>query len=257
MLKQHKNFELTYVAVDMAQFATVHVNAASLAMPSYFRLRIASLLPQLNKVLYLDSDIVVHGNIAPLWEIDLGQHWLGAVHEPLFWPSYFATLGITNGLYFNSGVLLLNLAQMRVQNCEAKFFAVVAEKPTQLVSDDQCVLNQVCHGHVLWLPPQFNVTPAYTKKHTKANFVCSPYTAAQRVQACQNPVVLHFVGAKKPWHYVCRHPNAHTYMHYIKLTPWADYVHPDRTWLNRLQKWGFVLKTNIKFFIKNVKKCKN
>lgn len=247
-----KDFDITYVAIDMTQFASCHINAASLALPTYFRLRIPSLLPHLQKIIYLDSDIVVDGDISPLWEIDLGDHLVGAVHDPFFWPSYFETLGITNGLYFNAGVLLMNLTQMRSQNSETKFFDVVAARPTDLVYDDQCVLNSVCHGQVLWLPPEFNFTGGYSPKNAKADFSYSPYDLLQIEKAQKTPVILHFLGAKKPWHYGCKHPSAPKYMDYIKLTPWADFKHSDKTLLKSLQKFGFMLRTEIRFFVKNL-----
>ena len=95
--------------------------AASLALPlrahysidTYTRLWIADLFPEdVDKVLYLDSDIIVAGDIGALWRTEMGDAVLGAVTIP--GSTRCAAFDIPESYgYFNSGVLLVNLARWR------------------------------------------------------------------------------------------------------------------------------------------------
>ena len=112
-LKVIKHFTIEYIKINIDELGVYECNLPHLSVASYFRLKLPSILPNLDKVLYLDSDIVVNGDISPIFSINLNGFLLAAVQDPYTSESYKQSLDIT-GLYFNAGVLLFNLAEMRL-----------------------------------------------------------------------------------------------------------------------------------------------
>ena len=89
-------------------------------MTTYFRLFIASLYPQYNKAIYLDSDIVVLHDVAELFNIDIGNNLVGAVPDDIiqknevFQEYVEKVVGVSSYKnYFNAGVLVMNLEELR------------------------------------------------------------------------------------------------------------------------------------------------
>ena len=79
------------------------------------RLLLPELLPELDKILYLDCDIIVRQDLAQLWEkTDLADNYLAAIYEAAIegQAERFRALGCDPAKYFNSGFLLMNLAQI-------------------------------------------------------------------------------------------------------------------------------------------------
>lgn len=106
-----------------------------------YRLLLPELLPDYDKVLYIDCDVIIRNDLAPFYETaNLGSNLLGVVYE-------------RTG-YFNSGFLLMNLEQMRKEKTSQKLMEVL--KTDYLEFPDQDALNKVCSGRVLALPPYHN-----------------------------------------------------------------------------------------------------
>ena len=95
---------------------------------TYFRLFIPNLYPQYDKAIYLDSDIVVLGDIAKLYNEDIGDNLVAAVPDnviqtnKVFQDYVERVVGIaTYKNYFNAGMLLMNLDEMRKFDFQNKF----------------------------------------------------------------------------------------------------------------------------------------
>ena len=121
------------------------------------RLLLPELLPELDRILYLDCDIVVRQDLSKLWEeTDLADNYLAAVYEAAIegQADRFRALGCDPAKYFNSGFLLMNLAKMRAEKVSEKLLE--ACRVPYLEFPDQDALNQVCRGRVLPLSPLYN-----------------------------------------------------------------------------------------------------
>lgn len=186
----------------------------------WFRVLLPELLPELDRVLYLDSDLIVRRSLEPLWTTDLGEHLLGAVTNPLypFQPPYPKdALGIdAPAEYFNSGVLLLNLRQMRVEGTTRKLAQVAMDRPG-LWYPDQDALNLVCRGRWLAVHPRWNAQSTFFELAERE----LPVPAAQIAETRADPAVVHFIGPMKPWTYLCRHPLRALYAEHARATPWG------------------------------------
>ena len=119
---------------------------------TYFRLFIPNLYPQYNKALYLDCDIVILGDIAELYNQDIGDNLVAAAQDdviqtdPVFQEYAERVVGVSNYKnYFNAGILLMNLDEMRKFDFQAKFLYLL-ETIKFTVAQDQDYLNRLCKG---------------------------------------------------------------------------------------------------------------
>ncbi len=122
--------------------------------PTYFRLFIPDLYPQYDKVLYLDSDIVVLSDIADLYNIDMEDNLVAAAPDDViqtikvFQEYAELVVGVTDHKrYFNAGILLMNLDELRKFKFQDKFLYLLS-KVKFSVAQDQDYLNRLCKGRV-------------------------------------------------------------------------------------------------------------
>lgn len=161
------------------------------------RLLLPELLPELDRILYLDCDIVVRQDIAKLWnETQLGDNYLAAVFEAAIegQAERFRALGCDPASYFNSGFLLMNLAQMREEKVSERLLE--ACRVPYLEFPDQDALNQVCQGRVLPLSPLYNSIRTFFIPKYKPDFV-RQYGEGLWEQV-QTDATIHYTGGK-PW----------------------------------------------------------
>lgn len=162
-----------------------------------FRLLLPELLPEYDKILYLDCDIIVRQDVGKLYrEIDLGENWMGVVFEaPIEQQAErFRALGCDPTRYFNSGFLLMNLAQMRKDGVTEKLLE--ACRVPYLEFPDQDALNQVCQGHVLPLSPLYDSIRTFFILKYKPDFVRQ--YSEELWDAVQREGTIHYTGGK-PW----------------------------------------------------------
>lgn len=131
----------------------------------YFRLFIPSLFPQYNKAIYLDSDIILNRDIAEMFNVNIGIKYLGAVLDETVYSNkdfiYYVNeaLDVSEKQYFNSGVLLMNLAKFRQNNIEEDFYKWVNNYQFGAVAPDQDYLNITCKNSVKYLDLGWNKMP--------------------------------------------------------------------------------------------------
>ena len=162
-----------------------------------FRLLLPELLPDLDRILYLDCDIIVRQDLARLWrETELGDNYMGVVYEAAIegQAERFRAIGCDPARYFNSGFLLMNLATMRAEKVSERLLE--ACRVPYLEFPDQDALNQVCLGRVLPLSPLYNSIRTFFIPKYKPDFV-RQYDEALWEQV-QREGTIHYTGGK-PW----------------------------------------------------------
>lgn len=194
---------------------------------TYYRLLISDLLPEsVEKVIYMDCDIIVNKSIQELWDTDLTGYALAAVKQIGF--GYEAErLGypIEYG-YFNAGVNMINLTYFREHNVSEQLIQYIADKYSKIKYHDQDTLNAVLYDKTLHIMPQWNMTSiiyAYQlqkRGDNVAGVVLNDYKAEKEsaFKTMKDPYVVHYVSRPKPWQDNCVHPLYHLYYDYAKRT---------------------------------------
>ena len=163
-------------------------NVYHFSVVTYYRLFIASLFPQYDKILYLDCDLVVMGDISKLYCVDLKDNIIGAAPEmyvrttPEFRRYAEVALGVDPDGYVNAGVLLINLEAYRRHRIEERFVAMITKHDFDLLDPDQAYLNYLCRGKIHELPVGWNREPLPLPWEGPKNIV-------------------HYALYKKPWQY--------------------------------------------------------
>lgn len=204
------------VLVDSALFERAPVNRYY-SQEMYYRLLAAQLLPgELDKILYLDPDILIINPITELWQTELGTNlFAAAAHSgksELAEGVNNLRLG-TDGKYYNSGVLLINLARCREEIKPDEIFAFVERHAPELLLPDQDVLNALYGNRIL---PVSDVLWNYDARNY-AEYRVRTHGEATLPWVMEHTAVLHFCGREKPWkpHYVRRF--GVLYRHYMQL----------------------------------------
>ena len=199
------------------------------SIDTYTRLWAEEFFPNdVERILYLDGDMVAVGDISDLWNTELGIALLGAVTIP--GSTRCAPCGVPERFgYFQSGVLLINLKRWRQNRILARCLDWIGRHHEKIVDADQDVLNGCLYDRRYPLPFVWNViAPFYFNYHPLG--ISSEELRSIR----QKARIIHFNGPSKPWHYLSRHPRRAEYWKYLALTEWKDYVPPDRNFVN----WG-------------------
>jgi lipopolysaccharide biosynthesis glycosyltransferase len=172
-------------------------------------------------VLYLDADTIVCSSLGRLWRTDVNAHLLAAVTN-VFQPNHRARpnrLGLPGPeVYFNSGVLLLNLDEMRRHDSTTALLRIVADRGDDFEWPDQDALNLVLGEGRLPLHPRWNATNALRHPWSKGTF-----PRWERQRALHLPSIRHFEGpdANKPWHPGCVERQRRLYWKHRRATPWS------------------------------------
>lgn len=155
----------------------------------------------LDKILYLDSDVLILRDITDLWNTDISGVYAAVVKDVFSITNrdYMNNLGIRHEFYFNSGVMLLNLAKMRDDKIPEKLlkFRMTHDQ----VFMDQDAFNAVIGNNVLYLPWWYNFLNCYLEYASPQqlsdlftdDFNKSPVSIYTR------STILHLGGAAKPW----------------------------------------------------------
>ncbi len=181
---------------------------------TYYRMFIASLFPQYDKILYLDCDLVVLGDISSLYHTEMGDNIIAASPEQFVqntreFRDYAKTaLGVDPDGYVNAGVLLINLKAFREKDIEGKFTKLITEYDFDLLDPDQAYLNYLCQGKILTLPNGWNKEPMTLPCEGEKNIV-------------------HYALYKKPWQYddVL---DGDKFWHYAKRSPFYQKILENR-----------------------------
>jgi lipopolysaccharide biosynthesis glycosyltransferase len=190
----------------------------------WYRLFLPEVAPELERVLYLDADTIVVERLDALWATDLSGQWVAAVtnifqHNHTHRP---ASLGLDAKAYFNSGVLLLNLAQLRADERVPALLACVHARAGELEWPDQDALTLVLSARRVRLHPRWNATNSLRMTRAAWRAVGPLATRSAR----RHPAIRHFEGPgpNKPWHAASDPASQALYARHRRATPWPEYA---------------------------------
>jgi lipopolysaccharide biosynthesis glycosyltransferase len=149
------------------------------------------------RLLCIDADIIVNGDMAEIWQMDVTSPVMAAANIPRM-----------HSHQFNSGFMLLDLAEWRrweIADIAERFLARYSDS---LHSHDQHVLNLIFKDRWQRLDLKWN----YIEDHFRFRKKESAYSEAEVIAAREAPVVVHYaVGSDKPWHPHSQHPRVDLY----------------------------------------------
>lgn len=250
-LNKESRFQITKIIEDFHQEVIYHSisseyfsdfklgNNKTYTSPSvYYRLFVTQLITDISidKILYLDCDIIVLKDITSLFNIDMSEYTIAAVrdiNQPMYEAQAFQISFSYNDNYFNSGVLMINLLSWRKNNIEEqlKEFCI---KDRKVYFPDQDALNKVFKGKWLELPPywnRFNLVH-YEKLHFKNKRDLLDYI--------YNPSLIHYASpTARPWMNLKYIPFSDKYNFYLSQTGWKN---PKKETVNKYNRYKSILQ---------------
>ena len=208
-LKNQYDFEIKFVTIDKKfheKFPAGKKNHVTLA--TYYRLLLAEQCADVDKILYLDVDIVVKDSLKSFYNTNLDGKYFAGISDTEE-KINASRLGIKE--YCNAGVLLLNLKKWREDNITEKFFDWMAKNQNKIVLHDQDIINCVLQDGMLKVDRCWNVQ--VSKYDTSKDFV----------KLLPQAKIIHYIGKHKPWHTDCKQYTKNEYFKYLKLTDYKTF----------------------------------
>lgn len=184
----------------------------------YARLLLPSMLPHLDKIIYLDCDIVVLRDLHDLWNFDISDVAVAMAPDFIFKDKKTLNrLGITTGYYLNSGVILMNLDYWRKHDVQNRIFSYILEKGDKLIYNDQDALNSILQNEHEELHIKYNFSYYYFHRLIG---VLYKEKIHEIIEARDNPIIFHYFGPLKPWSLGAYLPGKELFIKYQKLSGW-------------------------------------
>lgn len=213
-----KDFEIFYITVDTNEFrdCTLSKECPHVSVETFYRYIIPRLFNHLERILYLDVDIVVLKSLAPLWYTEFENTYAVVVKDSTVRANKERCLTLNLENYFNAGVMLINNTKwLNDDICEALFkntWKLVKENKNLYA--DQCVLNYTFKDNVKFVSPIYNCQSTIFNQAEWEKI----YTSDEYKEATQSPSIVHYTTTKKPWNYDSFHRYSNEYFKYFKMT---------------------------------------
>lgn len=183
--------------IDNAIFEEYKVNKHySSAM--YYRLLATEFLPNdIDRIIYLDPDILVINSLSPLWELELPKNkfFAAASHTEALADNINMIRLNTETEYFNTGVLLMDLKKIRAKITFEELVREIQEVDNFLILPDQDIFNVLFSDNTYSIPDEvWNYDARYYSK-----YLLQSNREYDLDWVMKNTVILHFCGKKKPW----------------------------------------------------------
>lgn len=202
------------------------------SMETYYRLVLSELLPYYDKILYLDSDMVVKDDVAKLYSECVEGYLLAACHDA-------DTAGLYNGYepnkkeytdrvlklkkpyqYFQAGTLLLNLEEFRKTYSVEEILKFAVSKEFQLL--DQDILNKLCEEKVKFVDMAWNVMVDFGGiRRSKIISLAPKWLNDLYIESRKQPKIIHYAGPEKPWLYP-EMDFANEFWEYARICPYYE-----------------------------------
>lgn len=208
---------------------SVDINVQMWSLSAFSRLFVSEVITEpIDRLLYLDCDIMVTNSISDLYNCDLNNYWAAGVQDCL--SIFKRSAGFKDcDKYFNSGVLLLNEKQIRKDGVERMFAKYICDLKGNVPYADQTVINAVMAERIKEVHPKYNImTPLFVYAYDNMalmNDYSNYYSKKEISDAISLPTLVHFTNGcyvGRPWQTNCQHPLVAEYLRYKYISPWKD-----------------------------------
>ncbi len=199
-LNNIKNCTINFIKVDenlFEEYKKVRTHYY-ITLPAFYRLKLPSILPNIDKIIYLDCDVVVCTSLSELYNTNFGNNLIAGVKDT------DKNKLKKNPTYINSGVVVFDLKKMRQHNTENEFLKWTLNNISTIKLGDQEIINEVLKGKIKIVDDKWNVQ--------SSNFI-------NRSSYTNHPKIIHMLA--KPWKYASACIHKQEYFKYLQETPWA------------------------------------
>lgn len=214
------------------------------------RLFFDKLLPDdVDKIIYLDADTMVRGNLKELWNLNLSDYVLGAAIEPTASQSTKNNIDLkSSDYYYNAGVLYINMIKWKELNAGKMVLDYYKSHNGRLFANDQCAINGALKDYILPVSITYNFCNTYRFYPYKTLVkILAPakFIKKEEFLAIKNdPKIIHFLGEERPWRIGNKHTYTNEYLKYLNKTPWKNMEMEDgwETYFRLFYIFNFIIK---------------
>ena len=221
ILEKKYSFKIKYIHLQNNDYKDLLISR-HITQATYYRILIPNIVEQkISKILYLDCDLVVLGDLKELYEIDINNFLTAATEEHVS-GEIKLKLGIRiEAPYFNAGVLLINTEKWRNVSVTDKTLRFIREKPEKITFWDQDALNANIKDGCRIIDKKYNLTTLEIER-----------MSSEDLTRMTTPLIVHYSSSIKPWKFNGYHPFNDNYFYYLKKTPWNNKLY--NNWYMRL-----------------------
>lgn len=210
------------------RLASLPVSRPHLTRAAYARLFIADLLPDADRVIYMDCDMLVTGSLGAAWTCELGQNLIAAVRCPAPTPAFAAQINLPLQDYINSGFLVMNLALWRAEGVAQSCLEALIDPNRPDLIRDESAINDIARGRVQFLDAGFNL-------YALDRVWQSPLSDPSSIK------VIHYFTRPKPWTGSCPFGEL-WHSERAQMPELADFTSKPELFRAKLTRWNRIRK---------------
>lgn len=226
-LSMRYDCKISIIEPDVRLFAKCPIKKGDhVSMAAYYRIMCESLLPaSMERVLYLDCDVIVNTDIRELYDTDMGKSSVVAACIDSYNTSHKERLRLQND-YFCSGIMLFDLKRFRDGGFGDKCMEAILREPEKFIYHDQDALNMVLNGRVKYISPKWNMMSAFLRCDKRELRMESIFQDEidHVISRYRSSCIIHYEYLPKPWQrwVMMPHPFTKLWYHYRKISPWHN-----------------------------------
>lgn len=180
---------------------------------TYYKFIIPTIFNSLDKILFLDCDMIAVSNVCKLYDTNIKDYLLAGVQDLTGFTEQ-RRLNLYKGEYYiNCGMLLINIKNFIKYDIQNKLFKYVKYNTEKIMYLDQDPINIICENSIKYLDLSWNLQ--YIGNSFKTDFDTTKFK-----KAILNPKIIHFLGKDKPWKKDSKIPFKEFYFKYLCISPW-------------------------------------
>lgn len=233
--------QVLFYKVDESNFSNVTIKHEALSLATFYRILLPSILDEkIERILYLDCDVIVLKDISSLFYLNLQEYGVAAVKDSTPWnDEYRQLLGFElKDRAFCAGVLMINLKYWREHYCQQHMLEFANKMSEKLIMEDQDVLNHEFYHKWFELP----------YKYGKAPMSIAPLDKNQKegdiIEYAFDPAIIHYSTHIKPWLDI-RIPEDKYYWQYVEL---SHFPNPQKIKASIYHK-KLIRETKVRYYI--------
>lgn len=254
-----RNVEFLDSKTLMSKMKSLGINEYRGSYATNMKMFVSDFLPEsIHRILYIDSDTVVAGNLQDINEIDMQGHPIAMVLDSMC-GTHKQTMGFDRkDFYFNGGVMLFDMDCWRQQQCSERICDHLKNVRCHYMAPDQDVVNIVLKGNIKRLDIRYNIQPLHVdyKYEIYQRFFgqLGYYSKSEVEQALNSPVIFHFFRylGQFPWHKDSLHPDRALFDKYLEKSLWSEYEKMPTTQNDvvfRIERWLYRILPRMLFMI--------